>query len=179
MDWLNDFLMWAWARHHNVLSWYIRPLFLIPFCYFAYKRSWKGIVFTLIALATSMFWFPAPDMATIDPQVIEFLKMEEEYLTGTWDAQKILLSLIVPVSFTLLGIAFWKRSIWWGLAIVNFMAISKIVWSIVFGRESAAALIPPAVIGLAICNAAIYFGVRWLQKRQTSTPAAKETPISA
>ena len=24
---------------HNVLSWYIRPLFLLPFCYFAYKRT--------------------------------------------------------------------------------------------------------------------------------------------
>jgi hypothetical protein len=39
MDWLTDFLDWAWARHHNPLSWYIRPLFILPFCYFAYKKS--------------------------------------------------------------------------------------------------------------------------------------------
>ena len=25
MELLSDFLAWAWARHHNVLSWYIRP----------------------------------------------------------------------------------------------------------------------------------------------------------
>lgn len=169
---INDILLWAWERHHNILSWYIRPLFLIPFCYFAYKRSWVGIIGTIIALASSMAWFPAPQNP--DPQVIEFLKMEEEYLTGTWDAQKIALTMIVPISFTLLGLAFWKRSIWWGLGIVNFMAISKIVWSVVFGGESAAALIPPALIGLAICNAAIYGGIRWLQSRQkASEPVPK------
>jgi hypothetical protein len=32
---LNDFLSWVWARHHNELSWYVRPLFLLPFCFFA------------------------------------------------------------------------------------------------------------------------------------------------
>ena len=36
---MSDILQWVWARHHNVLSWYIRPLFLIPFCYFACRRS--------------------------------------------------------------------------------------------------------------------------------------------
>jgi hypothetical protein len=55
---LDEFLSWAWARHHNPLSWYIRPLFLLPFCYFAYKRSTWGIVLTLFALVTSMVWFP-------------------------------------------------------------------------------------------------------------------------
>jgi hypothetical protein len=78
---INDFLAWAWARHHNILSWYIRPLFLIPFCYFAYKRSWASILGTLVALATSMFWFPAPQ--TRDPRV-EFLAMEVEWMTGQW-----------------------------------------------------------------------------------------------
>ena len=28
----DEFAAWAWARHHNELSWYIRPLFLLPFC---------------------------------------------------------------------------------------------------------------------------------------------------
>ena len=43
MDVVYDFLNWAWARHHNPLSWYIRPLFVLPFCYFAYKRSVWGV----------------------------------------------------------------------------------------------------------------------------------------
>ncbi len=24
---IDEFVAWAWGRHHNVLSWYIRPLF--------------------------------------------------------------------------------------------------------------------------------------------------------
>ena len=43
MEWLSDFGDWAWARNHNVLSWYIRPLFLLPFVYFAWRRSPPGI----------------------------------------------------------------------------------------------------------------------------------------
>ena len=58
MDVLTDFLNWAWARHQNPLSWYIRPLFILPFCYFAYKKSVRGIVLTLVAVTSSMFWFP-------------------------------------------------------------------------------------------------------------------------
>jgi hypothetical protein len=58
----DEFVAWTWARHHNVLSWYVRPLFLLPFCYFAYRRSLWGIVLTLLTLATSMFWFPLRSM---------------------------------------------------------------------------------------------------------------------
>jgi uncharacterized membrane protein YccC len=58
MDWLHELGSWAWAPHHNPLSWYVRPLFLIPFAIFAYRRSWLGMAITLLALATSMFWFP-------------------------------------------------------------------------------------------------------------------------
>ncbi len=28
--WINDFLAWAWERHNNVLSRYIRSLFVLP-----------------------------------------------------------------------------------------------------------------------------------------------------
>jgi hypothetical protein len=108
MEFVNDFLSWAWERHHNILSWYIRPLFLVSFCYFAYRRSITGIVLTLIALATSMFWFSKPE--TVSPQVEEFLKMEAEWLLGEWTLSKTLMSLLKPITFAMLGLAFWKRS---------------------------------------------------------------------
>src|SRR5687767_8323883 len=66
--------------HHNVLSWYVRPLFLLPFCFFAYRRSLWGIVLTLLALATSMFWFPVPEHPSW--AVNEMLASEREYLTA-------------------------------------------------------------------------------------------------
>lgn len=65
------FFEWAFLRHHNILSWYIRPLILLPLCYFAYKRSWLGISLTAFLGLTSMFWFPEP--AVYNDKVIGFL----------------------------------------------------------------------------------------------------------
>src|ERR671918_2400283 len=101
---LDGFRAWAWERHHNVLSWYIRPLFFLPFCYFAYRRSLSGMMITLVALATSMFWFPAPERS--DPMTLEFLAVEREYLTGDWTLAKALMALLVPLSFAALGFVF-------------------------------------------------------------------------
>ncbi|MBN1430408.1 MAG: hypothetical protein JXB07_18710 [Anaerolineae bacterium] len=164
MDILNDFFAWAWLRHHNILSWYIRPFFLVPFCYFSYRRSWKGIAATIVALATSMFWFPTPDNP--DPRVIAFLATEKEFLTGPWTTGKWVQTLLVPLSLILLGMAFWKRSLWYGLGIVNFIAVTKQLWSILYGGESGWAVLPPMLIGLIICNAAIILGVNRTEKRR-------------
>ena len=71
MDVLDDFLNWAWARHLNPLSWYIRPLFILPFCYFAYRKSVGGMALTVVAVTSSMFWFPVP--ATPEPRGIRHL----------------------------------------------------------------------------------------------------------
>jgi hypothetical protein len=165
----DEFAAWAWARHHNELSWYIRPLFLLPFCYFAYRRSLWGIVLTVLALATSMFWFPAPER--VDPRAAEFLAVERDYLTGDWTLTKILLALLVPVSFAALAVAFWRRSLVWGLAVINAMVLVKIVWSFYFGDESGGlTLLPSALVGLAVCDAVILYVVRRMRKRSSSKP---------
>lgn len=51
------FFEWVFERHQNQWSWYIRPLFLLPFCLFAYFRTWSGVSVTIFCLFTSMFWF--------------------------------------------------------------------------------------------------------------------------
>ena len=170
MEFLSDFLTWAWMRHHNVLSWYIRPLFILPFVFFAYKRSWKGLVLTVIALFTSMFWFPAP--ATIDPSVAQFLEVEKEYILGAWTMGKVLGSLTVPVFFYLLGLAFWKRSWGWGVVVINLAALGKIGWSVVAGGESGWAVLIPAVVGMLICDAAVFLGVKLIRNRQVQKTAS-------
>ncbi len=166
---LDEFGAWAWERHHNVLSWYLRPLFFLPFCYFAYKRSLSGMILTLVALATSMFWFPAPERT--DPQVLEFLAVEREYLTGDWTTTKVLLALLVPISFAALGLVFWKRSLVYGLVLMNAIVLVKLAWSFYFGDESGGlTLLPSALAGLAVCDAVILYVVRRVRKRSSSKP---------
>ncbi|AZV42922.1 hypothetical protein [Peribacillus asahii] len=162
MDFLNDFFTWAFERHHNILSWYIRPLFLLPFCYFAYKRSIKGIIITLVALATSMFWFPKP--TTVNPKVEAFLEMEMDYLFGEWDFVKIALSSLVPVTMFALAYAFWKHSWKYGILVINLIAILKVLWSLYAGDGSGVSVILPAFIGLIICNLVIWIAYRVVKK---------------
>lgn len=152
----KDFLDWIFARHHNQLSWYIRPIFLIPFCYFAYKRNLAGIMATIFALVTSMVWFPRPEQVSL--QVKEFLQFEVDYLTGDWGYAKILMTMLVPISLTALALAFWKRNLRIGLLVVVFMALAKMTWSVVFAGEAGTSIFIPAILGLLFCVVLIYFG---------------------
>ena len=162
----DEFVAWAWARHHNVLSWYIRPLFLLPFCYFAYRRSLWGMVLTLVALATSMFWFPVPEHPS--PAVNEMLNAEKEYLTANWTLSKVLVALPVPLAFTALGLAFWKRSLVWGMVVINAAILFKIGWTFVFSTEAGAmSHLPAALLGLAICDAVILYLLRRMRARSS------------
>lgn len=163
---MDELAAWAWARHHNVLSWYVRPLLLIPYCFFAHRKSPVGIVGSVIALATSMFWFPAPEV--VDPKVEAFLAMERDYLLGEWTAGKVALSLTVPLFFAALGLAFWRRSLAWGLVIINGAALGKIAWSIAYGEESGWAVIVPAVLGMIIVSGG---AVAWMRRLRASRAA--------
>jgi hypothetical protein len=148
-----DVVEWAWQRHHNILSWYIRPLFLLPVAWFAYRRSAAGIAVTLLALVTSMFWFPAP--ASVDPRVEEFLAFEQQWLGGDWTAAKVLLTLLVPVALAAYCLAFWRRSLPWGLAVFNVMAVGKVVWGVAAGSGTGWAMTVPALLGLIVGDAVL------------------------
>jgi hypothetical protein len=159
------FFDWVFARHHNQWTWYIRPVFLIPFCFFAYKRSWTGISITIFCLFTSMFWFNRPEV--VSDNVKTFLQFEKDWLYGEWNYKKIMLIITVPVSFIALGLAFWKRSLWMGLGVLVLMATGKIVWSIYNAGQAGKSIIIPAILGLLICVILIYIGFKKLEKRKT------------
>ena len=160
----GEFVAWAWARHHNVLSWYVRPLFILPFCFFAYRRSLLGIVLTLLALATSMFWFPAPEHT--GAAVNEMINAEEAYLTADRTLWKVLIALLIPLTFAALGLAFWRRSLAWGLAVVNAAILFKIAWTFLFSTEAGAmSHLPAAVLGLVVCDALILYIIRRMRAR--------------
>jgi hypothetical protein len=158
MEWMGDFWAWAWARHQNPLSWYIRPLFVLPYCYFAYKKSVAGLTLTVVGVLTSMFWFPAP--SEVSSRAAEFLAMEQQYVTGGWTWTKTAMTLLVPVWFVVLGGAFWRRSRMAGIVVVNVGAALKVVWSFYFGGETAWSIIPPVVVGALVCNGAFVYLLR-------------------
>ncbi len=158
----KPFFDWVFERHHNQWSWYLRPLFLLPYCYFAYKKSFTGMMVSIFALFTSMFWFPKPEV--VNENVINFLAFEKEYLYGEWNLSKQLLTLTIPISFVALGLAFWKRSLIMGIGVVVLMATGKMVWSIQLAGESGKSIVIPAVIGLLICCGLIFYGFKRLEK---------------
>jgi len=162
MESFSEFLSWAWARHHNPLSWYIRPLFVLPFCYFAYKKSVTGIVLTVVGVLSSMFWFPAP--SETDPRAAAFLAMEREYVTGGWTWAKTAMTALVPIWFVVLGWAFWRRSLIAGLVVINAGAALKVIWSFYHGGGSAWSIIPAVSIGALICNGILIFVFRRRQR---------------
>jgi hypothetical protein len=158
---------WVWDRHANVLSWYVRPLFLVPLAWFAFRRSGWGIAGTLLALATSMAWFPAP--AEPDPKVLEFLAFEQDWLTGGWTVGKSVLTLLVPLALGAYCVAFWRRSLGWGLVVLNVMAIGKLGWGVLAGSGTGWAMTVPALAGLVVGDAAIIAALVLSRHRRRST----------
>lgn len=154
----EPFFNWAFARHHNILSWYIRPLFIIPMVFFAFKKSWTGIFASIFALFTSMFWFPVP--ATNNPQVIEFLAFEMDYLQSTWTPAKIIMSLSVPLFFIILLTAAWQRNWKWLLGVIIGAAVLKSLWSIAFSGEAGMSILKPALLGLIICIGGVGYFIK-------------------
>ena len=154
MEQLNDFLSWMWARHHNELSWYVRPLFLLPFCFFAYKRSLLGILATLLVFSTSLFWFPAPENPS--PRVEGYLAWERQFLAEGSVAVRVALVLLVIGFLVALATAFWKRSWLWGLAVLNAGTLLKVIWSMAFGGAAGWAWLAPSLFTLAVTDAAIW-----------------------
>jgi hypothetical protein len=164
MDTLTDFLDWAWARHHNPLSWYVRPLFILPFCYFAYKRNVWGVALTIAAVASSMFWFPAPD--SVDPRAAAFLRVERDYLAAPWTFGKIVMTALIPAWFIALAWAFRRRSWLLGAAIICAGALLKVAWSFRVAGDNAWSIVLPVVLGNAVCAVALFFAYRRFRHKE-------------
>jgi hypothetical protein len=163
MDMMGDFLNWAWARHHNSLSWYIRPLFILPFCYFAYKKSVLGIVLTLVAVTSSMFWFPVP--ATPDPRAMALLEMERQYVSGPLTLEKFVLTTLIPVWFVALAWAVRRRS-WLGVAtVIGSGTFLKLAWLFREGGSDAWVIVPPVALGTAVCAGVLLIAYTRVRRR--------------
>lgn len=157
----NEFLEWAFQRHLNPLSWYIRPVFLILLCFFAYKRKIGWVIITFLLMMSSMVWFSPP--LEVNQEMQKVLDFEKELF-------KKPLTAIAALSFMFLFIvsiliAFWKHSLKWGLIIVNATLIGKVVLSLFFTGESGWAPVGNTVFGLILVNG-IAAGIYFYQKRK-------------
>ena len=158
----KDFFEWAFARHQNTLSWYIRPLFIIPIVIGAYRKSYAVIFISIFSLFTSMFWFPQP--AAPDRRVIGFLNFEKGYLTSGWTVDKIFVVIAIILFFLFIIYSTWQRK--WKLLLwaVTAGAALKVIHSVIFGGEDGLSIIKPALAGLIVCIAAIVFPI--IKKRK-------------
>jgi hypothetical protein len=70
--------------------------------------------------------------------------------------------------FAALGLAFWRRSLVWGLAVVNAAILFKIAWTFLFSTEAGAmSHLPAAVLGLVVCDAMILYVIRRMRARSS------------
>jgi len=73
-------------------------------------------------------------------------------------------------------LVFWKRSIVYGLVLINAIVLVKLVWSFYFGEESGGlTLLPSALAGLAVCDAVIVYVVHRIRKGSSPEPSRKAT----
>ena len=80
--------------------------------------------------------------------------------------------LLVPATLAALAFAFWKRSLFCGLAVVNAIMLTKTTWSFYYGGGSGWALLPPALVGLSICDAVILHLAHRLRGKVRYMPVA-------
>lgn len=171
------FFEWAFARHQNVLSWIARPLLLLPFIFFAWRRSLNGILISILALLTSMIWFPAP--AEPDPQVAAFLAMEKTRIRAGLDLKNLLGLAAILLYGGALAAAFWRRSLLLGGVVVASGALAKALWGLAEGGDSGTVLLPFA-FGSAILIISILVCIGWQRRQQRQrtrpTASAPQTP---
>jgi hypothetical protein len=166
---VDSFGNWAWDRHHNMLSWAVRPLLILAFLFFTYHRKWQGVKVALVLIVTSFFWFPMPPNP--DPSALEFLNAERQWIESPWDMGKILLVASVPVGLFLLGLAFWKRSLLTGLLLIHGIFVLKSIYSVKLDK-SGWALIPFLIVALVIFNATVLYIVHLIRNRLHNQPVS-------
>lgn len=169
MSMFYDMLNWAFERHLNPLSWYIRPIFLIFLAFFAYKRSWKGLLITFLVMTSSMVWFPAP--GKIDPQMQVVLELEKQLLSSPLTALATLGVAALFVGFV--GVAFWKHSLKLGLIALNATLIGKMVLTLLFTGDNGWAPLGNTIFGLVLVNG-LGLAILWWMKRRHTTHALEQ-----
>ena len=158
----NTFADWAWARHHNEWSWYIRGFIIIAFCGAAWRRHLPALVGLAIFFPVSAVIFPAPQ--TPKPYVVTFLETERTLLESLSFPEMMLFLVTVIAFLWILAAAFWHRSLFYGLLVANLGGAIKLgfgYWA--WGDIGAIALVPTLVTALVFNTAVLAW---WMFQRR-------------
>lgn len=156
---------WIWNRHQNLFSWYSRPLFIIPACYYAYKRKIGFVIGFLVLLATSLFWFAPP--VEVSETVSGYLDWERQVFFDSENKQPlVILSIAVIVFLYLLFYALWHRSFWVGLIVLNVGNLLKITVSVFYGGDAGMAAIVPTLSSIVVLNLVALGIWKWRKNKQ-------------
>ena len=154
---------WVWNRHQNLFSWYSRPLFIIPACYYAYQRKLEYVIGMLALLATSLFWFAPPD--EVSDAVTSYLEWERvAFLDPQNRVPLTILVISVSVFLFCLFYAFWQRSLWLGLLVINVGNVLKVLVSVMFGGDAGTVSIVPTLSSMLIINLFAFAVWRWRRR---------------
>jgi|GEM_PF-213104 len=163
----KDIGAWIWERHQNQFSWYSRPLFVIPACYYAYRRKIWHVLGINALLATSLFWFAAPE--TVSDAVSGYLEWEKQlFFVNESRTPLFVLCAAVLVFLVTLYYTFWHRNPWFGLLLINIGTILKIIVSVGIGKDLGMAAIVPSVSSLVCINLFAFIVWRFLKTKNRS-----------
>ena len=142
---------WIWNRHQNQFSWYSRPLFIIPACYYAYRQKLGFVIGIMVLLGSSLFWFAPP--AEVSETISGYLDWERQmFFNANNRIPLIVLSVSVLIFLLLLFYSFWQKSFWMGLLVLNIGNLLKIGVSVFFGEDAGMASIVPTLSSILILN---------------------------
>lgn len=127
------FFDWAFNRHLNPISWYIQPVFLLTFCFFAYRKSIVGILATVLMSLTSAFWFPQPERVSELATTLTYFQAEWFY--GVWGAKKIMFTLLFAGVISGILLSFWNRSLIAGILTMFTACLTKLLWDGLFAEQ--------------------------------------------
>lgn len=141
---------WAWARHHNEWSWYIRPLILLAFCLSAWHRRLIATIGIALFFPLSAVVFPAPRAPK--EFVIAFLEAERDMLAAMTPAQMLAFVVLVGAFLGALATAFWRRSLLWGLIVANLGGALKLIFGLIAWGDTGWTALMPTLVTAIIFN---------------------------
>ena len=161
---------WVWDRHQNQFSWYSRPLFIVPACYYAYRQNLGLVIGFMAMLFCSLFWFRAPP--DVPEHISNYLAWEKQLFFSNESMVPLMVLTIVVIAF-LIGLfsAFWRQNPWIGLFLINAGTLVKIFVSIAIGKETGTAATVPSLSSLAVINLVAFVAWRLFRNKSEAEGA--------